>query len=248
MDHKRDKTLKDVRNIVTASLRKGGWDGEHHYHDAIQEGVIRAWLDWDNPKYDDAYLVNRACQWARAYAEDKGRGHHQPTGHIRVSAMGVTTANGNAGREKIWAYQAEYFALHGEKPNSVQTGKAVGMRPATVRELLKHADSHHAPRGRLSAITPQPFSLNWLLDDSGDLEQTESWTAGPDNTQEVVMTDNIRHLLSLTTPKRARWIFLARVCGWTGKEIAEKDNVKTYSVIDREIRKGLQDIREGVAA
>lgn len=210
--------------------------------------MIRAWKDWDNPEYDDAYLTNRACQWARAFAEDKGRGHKRPTGHLGISKEGVTTASGDRNREKIFAYQAEFYQIHGRQPNSVETSNATGIKASNVRELLAKAQYHHAPKGRLSEIIPLPMSLDWVIEGSADTDlKVQSWLAQADDTQEVVSNDHIRDLLSHTTPLRAEWIFLHRVCGWTGREIADKYGwTGAYQYIDKEIRLGLKDIREAL--
>lgn len=118
--HKIFTTFQSYRNVSTSS----------EWEDAVQEGYIQAWKDWEAGSRDFWHLVNRGRTWAKAYLQrDNGR---RATGSTRRTLKGRTTAQGNITREKIRNFAEEYISVHGKRPTFRLMGEAAGVDENTA--------------------------------------------------------------------------------------------------------------------
>lgn len=85
------------------------------FEDAIQEGLIRAWKDHETGNYEIAHLRNRAWSWSHNYLYKEGT--YATGSELKRSREGITKKSGDATREKVQAFQNEYYAIHEKKPS-----------------------------------------------------------------------------------------------------------------------------------
>lgn len=106
------------------------------WEDAVQEGLISIWQDMQEGTKEHPHMVFRAVLRARALMFNPTT---HPTGHVAVNNAGPgsrRSARGEATREKIREYLANYRKLHGEEPTQYRIAKDLGMDKSTVRSQI----------------------------------------------------------------------------------------------------------------
>jgi DNA-directed RNA polymerase specialized sigma subunit len=125
-------TLEDLYRTFERKML-GRYSDHHECDDAIQEGRIRIWRDFEKGEITDfTHLINRGMQWARAYMFSD---HHPPVGHPGRERDGINTRAGDAVREKITGYIKDFVVLHDREPKNHEIAKALG--------ITQHAVGHH---------------------------------------------------------------------------------------------------------
>ena len=93
--------------------------------DLMQEASVHAWNKHVETNWDDAKVIFHAARKADSLVS--GKSGEVPTGKPKNLAARRKQANGEASREKIRTFLAEYEKLHGESPTHAHVAKCLGM-------------------------------------------------------------------------------------------------------------------------
>ncbi len=229
-----DPFLEDVyiriRKTLTRYLRS-----HPEWEDAVQEGCIRAWKDFEEGKRDSVYMVNRGVTWGKAYLQSDRGGGRRATGRPVSSSDGYHTADGIASRQKMKQYVEQFYPLHNRKPKPTEAAKALGISGEYASVLLKtYEQGLYATKVGNRDTWELTVGMDTMRLQSSETDEASKVfvrsTMIPSFEDEVLSNDFMETIISQLKERHGQVIRMYFMLGFTPKEIGEYYNYPKWPV------------------
>lgn len=145
----------------------GRYGTSHLVEDLAQEAVIEGWKMYMDDR-EDGYILFWAAQKVSRYLGTEPEPFTGSTDSRGGHGQSVTTAEGDAQREKIKQAQREYMQLHGKKPSNAEVGRMIGMDPRRVSKYVNRANFNLPPKATTAPVIA--YFDGWVeASDEGDM-------------------------------------------------------------------------------